>query len=396
MHPSLALRNLHRLPLAIRRRALAAADSGSPEELGALNMSSANLVHLLPVYYAGLDDSVIPSLLAQLDLSEAEFDSQPLIRKLSHVVRCLQGLLLLDNNDHIPGPPSPDLWTRAWPWIEFLNTHRDNLPRLPVPEINPLSVIIALGKDKETGKLMRMTPGFRILVFRVWAQSLDQAHLVPNPGAFEMFCVYMTNAPLTITEEHEFEEAIEGAGGSQLSLARLCVDHIKCVVQSVVVSAGTWSLRGVIALLQRRCEVDSSFQKILIDQGIVTTLIYVACRLSSPSFSADDNIFNVSFAIQYYFRIHYGHNLVTEALRAGLLRALLAWGRMSPPKPQSLEQLNLILTTLSRSLVYLSVLLQLRASIDELEILIDGHTFQGFPISEKWEAFWSILQPRWP
>jgi hypothetical protein len=45
--------------------------------------------------------------------------------------------------------------------------------------------------------------------------------------------------------------------------------------------------------------------------------------------------------------------------------------------------------------VYLSVLLQLRASIDELEILIDGHTFQGFPISEKWEAFWSILQPRW-
>jgi hypothetical protein len=68
---------------------------------------------------------------------------------------------------------------------------------------------------------------------------------------------------------------------------------------------------------------------------------------------------------------------------------------MNPPKPQTLEQLNYVLEVLSMSLVFLSVLSHLRTAVTELGIPIDGHAFRGFPISEKWEAFWSILQLRW-
>ncbi|KAJ7699114.1 hypothetical protein B0H14DRAFT_2649303 [Mycena olivaceomarginata] len=71
-----------------------------------------------------------------------------------------------------------------------------------------------------------------------------------------------------------------------------------------------------------------------------------------PPLSAYDNLFNLSWAIQYYLRTAFGHNIVTEAFRA------------------------------------------LRASIDELETPLDANTFQGFPVSEKWEAFWSLLQER--
>ncbi|KAF8175448.1 hypothetical protein K438DRAFT_1847734 [Mycena galopus ATCC 62051] len=241
---------------------------------------------------------------------------------------------------------------------------------------------------------MRITPGFHVLIFRLWTKSVDQALLVPIPGAFEVFCGHMQNFPL-ITDDREFEEAVEGSGGSRSSLARLCVNHIKCVVKSVVISPGAYSMRSIVSLLQARCQVDECFRQILIDEGIVSALISVACRFSSPPFTAHDDLFNMSFSIHYYLRIEYGHNIVTEALRAGLLRAFLQWGRMRPPKPQTLEQLGYILAALSRATVYLSVLRQLQASIEELKIPIDGRTFQRFPVSDKWQTFWSILQPRW-
>ncbi|KAF7334542.1 hypothetical protein MVEN_02284100 [Mycena venus] len=82
----------------------------------------------------------------------------------------------------------------------------------------------------------------------------------------------------------------------------------------------------------------------------------------------------------------YGHNIVTAALRAGLLRAILAWGR-SPLEPHFIGAFDQILNALFKS--------SLRTSIDELEAPIGGQTFQGFPTSDKWEALWSLLQRRW-
>ncbi|KAF8146299.1 hypothetical protein K438DRAFT_1870113 [Mycena galopus ATCC 62051] len=134
---------------------------------------------------------------------------------------------------------------------------------------------------------MRITPGFHVLIFRLWTKSVDQALLVPIPGAFEIFCGHMQNFPL-ITDDREFEEAVEGSGGSRSSLARLCVNHIKCVVKSVVISPGAYSMRSVVSLLQARCQVDECFRQILIDEGIVSALISVACRFSSPPFTAHE------------------------------------------------------------------------------------------------------------
>jgi hypothetical protein len=141
--------------------------------------------------------------------------------------------------------------------------------------------------------------------------------------------------------------------------------------------------------------VDASFRQILIHEGIVFALTSSACRLSSAPFDTQNQYFNVSWAVRYYLTTPFGHNTLPQALRAGLLRAILTWGRMNPPKPQTLEQLDYVLEVLSGSLVYLSVLSQLRTAVTELGIPIDGHAFRGFPISEKWEAFWSILQSRW-
>ncbi|KAJ7055554.1 Alpha/beta hydrolase family-domain-containing protein [Mycena amicta] len=383
-----------------QRHAIAAA-GGNTEELRALNGAngSFNAAHLLPVYYAGLSEASIPDLLARMDLPDAEVDLEFFTRKLSPVVLCLQGIVHLDSLKDLPSGPSPDLWARVWPWIQFLDTHRVNLPRLAVlSEINPMLLVLALGKDTATAVLIRATPGLRIFICRVWADSFDQAQLVPTPlaGAFEIICAYMYNISITIAAEHEFEEAIQGSGGSKTSLARLCVRHIEmCLLKSKSNTISAWSIRNVFSFAQARCEVDASFRQILIDEGIVPTLTAVACRLSAPPFTTDDNVFNGSWAIRYYLRTPFGHSIVTAALRAGLLHAMLAWGRLSLSKPQCLDQVDHILIILSQSLVYLSVLLQLKVSNTELETPLDADTFQRLPVSEKWEAFWSLLQERW-
>ncbi|KAJ7879022.1 hypothetical protein B0H14DRAFT_1622212 [Mycena olivaceomarginata] len=352
---------------------------------------------LLPLYYAGLDVSEMPSLLARFSDSEDQHDLSFFVSKLSHVILCLEGIALLDGNRRLPGPPCADIWQRAWPWIEFLGTHRDTLPHLPaLSEVNPLSVVDALARDnRDTAALIRDTPGFRIFLFRAWVLSFDQARLTPILPAFYILCTFLQDLPLTITDDHHFEEAIEGSGGNITLLARLGVSHIKCAVQSSVVSVGVASMRSVVSLLQARCQVDASFRQILIHEGIVFALTSSACRLSSAPFDTQDQYFNVSWAVRYYLTTPFGHNTLPQALRAGLLRAILTWGRMNPPKPQTLEQLDYVLEVLSGSLVYLSVLSQLRTAVTELGIPIDGHAFRGFPISEKWEAFWSILQSRW-
>ncbi|KAF7363559.1 MYND-type domain-containing protein [Mycena sanguinolenta] len=315
---------------------------------------------------------------------------------------CLQGLLLIDTQASIPEPPSVDLWERVWPWLAFLDTYQDHLPRrlgpgLGISDFSSLLLINGLAKDNTTARLMVATPGFRILIFRAWAQSLDQCHQTKlvqtqTEGLFGMLCVVMHRLPLTITSERDFEEAIEGSGGSRLALARLCVKHIKSVVQPAVISDGADSMRTVIFLLQMRCKVDESFRQLLVDQGIVSALTSVACHFTSPPFAQDH--LNLSRAVNYYLRMPYGHKLLIDALRAGLLRALLAYGRISPP-PESgyREQLIQILVFFSESSVYLSFLQQLRVSLEELEI--DAQTFQGFELSDLWEALWSILQSRW-
>ncbi|KAF7363562.1 MYND-type domain-containing protein [Mycena sanguinolenta] len=378
MHPSLAVSNLHQLPLLLRRRALAAA-AGNIDELKTLNRSQANVTRLLPVYYSGLDTAPIPSLLAQLDAPEGPF----LTQKLAQVVLCLQGLCSIGSKELFPGPPSVDLWQRVWPWLEFLDTYQDHLPRLLRPglgvsDFSPLLLISVLGRDEATAKLMLVTPGLRILIFRAWAQSFDQTKFVQtHKGLFDKVCGLMQNVTPTITDQRDFEEAIEGSGGNRLALARLCVNHINFVVQPAAMSPGDFSMRSVIILLQMRCEADMSFRELLVDQGIVSALTSVACRFSSPPFAQQNSLFILCWAIKFYLRMPYGHKTITEAVHAGLLRALLAFGKMSPPpEPQYLQQLDEILVFFSTSSVYLSFLLQLQASIKELE---DPHRRPDLP-----------------
>ncbi|KAK7018399.1 MYND-type domain-containing protein [Favolaschia claudopus] len=396
MHPSLDPEHLQRLPILTRSRAIAAMN-GSHAALSAVSRTP--IIGLLPVYYALLDPSAILFLVAQMDSDTNNWVS-PVINKASQIALCVQGIIASASQTDIPGPPLRDLWQRIWPWLEFMNDYAEVFSermQLRLQVSVTLSLISLFGMDETTSELMRNTSGFYIVLFRLWTQAFDEA--ASNSGqALEVLWPCIAHVRPNTTGDREFEEAVEGSGGSRKALAVLCLKHIKHVLQLWDSTSTTLdrliSVRCVFALLQQRCETDHSFMKIVVGEGIIGVATSVACRLSLPPFTgAQDYIFNMSWYIRFY--IEYGHNLATESLRSGLLVALLQLGQMTPPKPHSGQQMDYLLIYLSFNTVYFSFLAQFRASVAALDIKIDSNTFNGFPISDKWNALFSLLERRW-
>ncbi|KAJ7745372.1 hypothetical protein B0H16DRAFT_1558634 [Mycena metata] len=106
------------------------------------------------------------------------------------------------------------------------------------------------------------------------------------------------------------------------------------------------------------------------------------------------DLFDTCFdTIVRYVMIPFGHNLVTEALRAGILRAFFARAR----RQCTLQVQHLLDSTIvifTASVIYLSVLSQMHDSIKDLKFPVNQDSFKGFGLSTKWEVFWAMLQQR--
>ncbi|KAJ7101637.1 hypothetical protein C8R44DRAFT_809103 [Mycena epipterygia] len=256
MHPSLDPKSLSNLPSNLRNCGTA----DLPGNPSAHNLRALYghlpyrrcLGHFLPGYFAVFDPSIMSMLLARLDAALPNLDFFD--TTLSQMFECLEALVWLHNRGFIPSAAAPDLWARLWPFIRFIDTYRDSLPDIEVL-CDPKSVyellfatISMLEEYEATAQLIPATPGFRILLFRMWTVFL----LDPDPDAQEFvdFCTDMFRWP-DISEDRDFDEAIEGAGGSLLSLASIFVRHIDCVVQHPRPSNALYSLLSILALSAR-------------------------------------------------------------------------------------------------------------------------------------------------
>ncbi|KAJ7062546.1 hypothetical protein C8F01DRAFT_1082200 [Mycena amicta] len=135
MHPSLALSNLSELPLHLKvtlsllwllhfanfrpqKRAKSAA-AGSLQDLLFITSLKATIPKtkslLLPVYYALLDPKDITTL-RDLDSLHID-DATERIKRVVLALGCLDDSLC---QNVVPEAAQPDLWARAWPWIQFL------------------------------------------------------------------------------------------------------------------------------------------------------------------------------------------------------------------------------------------------------------------------------------
>ncbi|KAJ7023912.1 hypothetical protein C8F04DRAFT_1303673 [Mycena alexandri] len=122
MHSVLHLSNLSTLPLVLRRKqTLRSMDLCAPWWNKISTLSNAQMLLLLPVFYARLDATKLPTILERLDSSVEVEHIRQLIRR---ILISLRGAVL----SLVPDGACLDIWPRIWPSIEFLDTHRDHLP----------------------------------------------------------------------------------------------------------------------------------------------------------------------------------------------------------------------------------------------------------------------------
>ncbi|KAJ7055522.1 hypothetical protein C8F01DRAFT_1258408 [Mycena amicta] len=133
MHPAFDLKRLENLPLHLGKRAklLAQVDFGKPKpglrfsEFAILaEVASGYQSSMLPLYWIILYPSRIPSA-AELD-DPSPFSGHTIL--LQAVIFALLGVHQgsLGNPDR---EQYRDIWSRLYPWIQFLQAHYDLLPR---------------------------------------------------------------------------------------------------------------------------------------------------------------------------------------------------------------------------------------------------------------------------
>ncbi|KAJ7183823.1 hypothetical protein C8R46DRAFT_1067884 [Mycena filopes] len=233
MHPSLEFKVLASLPFSLRTTATRAYNGSGPALERILNLlwSQADEAELLlPVLFANLDDSTIPSATymdtiwaTDSDLRRTDLFHRPL--------QCLDQLL----SATIPKGALCDLWPRAWAWCLFFFTYHSFLPEPEQPTLYGLSSLYVgllhlFGSTRECSELLMSTPGVRTLFATAWKhlsyRFLDEP--VTNLASSEVYdlCLFL-KFDARHSSPAQLQEYIDGVDSDVGKLASLLELHIR-------------------------------------------------------------------------------------------------------------------------------------------------------------------------
>jgi hypothetical protein len=202
MHDSLHLRNVSKLPSSFRvtfplpplldlkrisQSIASAAANGSLEDLSKASevlaypalRTSPSATWLLPVFYAHLDPSIIPTPDA-VDAMMVTATRLPCIDAACIALKALSYFVDMPVFAHVHGA-ALDLWLCIWPWMQFLHTYWGYIPgfslKAEIPAcLNNCSLISKLRVDDKTRGLTSAQSGVRFIFSRTWtAILLDDA-----------------------------------------------------------------------------------------------------------------------------------------------------------------------------------------------------------------------------
>ncbi|KAJ7624299.1 hypothetical protein DFH06DRAFT_1481622 [Mycena polygramma] len=234
MHPVVDVHNIQRLPLSIRRLALATcADDRSIADLRRLeklykSSSESQKVCFLPLFFISLDTMLIPT-------SDELETLQPVTRnRVACAAFCLDGIFQAAFVMDHPEEAGTTLWPRVWPWLHFIDQHRGHLPRSLVPYTHYRAFLLFAGMvyhSASISAIMSSTPNFRAIITKGW-RELPTLKELDAPEPFEHVICYVGQflVILDLTDPAHFAEIIDGAGGTLDDLAQLVMKYISHIL----------------------------------------------------------------------------------------------------------------------------------------------------------------------
>ncbi|KAK7028622.1 hypothetical protein R3P38DRAFT_2937525 [Favolaschia claudopus] len=418
MHSSLRLSNLSKLRRSIRSLAIAAASTNpSLEERQRFadvtqDLSIEDRALLLPAFYAILDPARIPGIVSRLHEEESYADD--IITNTFSAFVTLRNVTDVIMVHALPAAVLRDLWTRFWPWIEFLDEYHDTLSLVDHTSVTPADeysayVSLCYAFDVVDKSVRKLTRGSMENLCRIVGTALRILHLSKRPltGEEEAGLSYTTYFLRSWFSRNDFDRSafdalLLGSGGT--------VTHLACLVVGLAnryIAEGAEDLERSVATLGNlftfmmsgigqsdhgtHDEIPSAFEGELFKQGLVSTATKFALLVCDPSMGKDRAEAVLGY-VQTLLSVTPRHRWVVESLRAGLLPALFA-----SRSPVSLYR---VLRELIPSTVYYSVLAQLRESLTQVDGLDVPTIFplervaHELPPAEVWEMLTELVAYR--
>ncbi|KAJ7159218.1 hypothetical protein C8R43DRAFT_351958 [Mycena crocata] len=400
MHPDLSLRKLSQLPFHLRRIANAAcAATRSPQDIKRLSdemdgVPNSTKVLVLPALYILLDPEGIPTL-EELDTPLHLARPFPLL-----IVCTLHSLLMTD----IPRHLGPEVWPRAWKWVWFAHTYRDQLPELlsAVPELYMAFVQFSghlNGNNIRAVPFICTEPGFYSIIACAWEHLLDDS--TKHEGALRDICnflaIYIHMAPNPAATE----EMVDAVGGLD-NLALLVVRYLSWTLETrgtPVVDRDSYYIHIIVRFATVTGGVGiqvkdtfGPFTHSLLDHGIIPLLATAAAALADTCGDSEKDALDRCFAflIELFDSDGASYVWLPAAVKNGLLLAIVA----SASGVRIEEQLESLITVISASLVYYPIPATIAAALRPLETLVSSAAFQTSTIYENWLDFTDLVQER--
>ncbi|KAJ7164474.1 hypothetical protein C8R46DRAFT_1193101 [Mycena filopes] len=392
IHPDLRLDKLARLPPDLRRLAKLAA-GGSLESLIRLQRpvqegSEARSLLFLPVFYANLDLGQIPGP-DEVDTA----DPSPSV--VSTLMRAFVSIQALESYPNLPPDLYPIFWPRVWTWIDFLDTHHfcmggthTSLSGQSANRVHFLQEIWRFRAQETTTELVNSTSGVWTMVARLWARCVDGA-LFGSPMA-NVVCHFIAS-PISAAG---FDEVVEALGGTQRDLATVVVQHfttVTCDPRYPLTPGNLSDLRCVLVLMAEATRHGLLSRTEFAAKRLANALVKTSCALQGIPGVEAANLLRLTWnLLRWAVTENVLHEWIPAALKAGLLRAIVACATHSAAATDIPDFRQILTRDLPPSLVYRRVLRRLVKSIHEVK----KDSLQASAIYDEWTAFLILAKER--
>ncbi|KAF7324232.1 MYND-type domain-containing protein [Mycena sanguinolenta] len=347
-----------------------------------------------PVFYAALDPTRIPLVLARFDSS----GWTSIKRDIIHVHRSLCGVLHLARLQAIHRGAFVDLWNTVWPWVVFLDEYEesialDDILRAEIRYLRFMRLIRFLHDDEATNRIIASPSGLYVVVGRAWR------HLVhaKSDGGISDVSHFLRFLFDNDWDAAAFDELIVGCGGTRLDLAALIVSHIQRLLPSAhssVTSETICHLMGIRWIVNCAAvphEPDPVFQKALLSCGIVNALTAASRALCESTDHGAGRVLKGFFPALVDHISSFPSLWLTESLRTGLLDIVFA-PRHRDAISSSLS--GLFNHVLLPAAAYHSVLVQFRISLGGVRDVDAAAIFDDAALLAHWESFLEVAENR--
>ncbi|KAJ7616025.1 hypothetical protein FB45DRAFT_1064191 [Roridomyces roridus] len=356
--------------------------NGSTEALTQLQRAATNLTEsevpgLSPVIYTTLDPSLIPSP-DVLDVMTATSSRPSSVVRVMLAVYCLA---VIAQNPHVWPTTLVDLCPRVHAWMDFFS---DFECVLALSRTERTSWVLSLSQalmgfwtlSPETYEVVESTSGVRRAIAAGWTR-LMQPH-APN-HVYDVLAGI--SSPLLalneIESEHHVAELLEGCGGSAKSLLASLTKTISLATTSTNPQIAATVITPVLTILARIKVHSPDLSRQFLAHGVIPFLVSALAieghppvdRHSYPDFPVGVHV--APCTLVGYLELITSSKWMLQAVHAGLLERIIAWGEKLGPAPSNPRVvphilrvvLPRILTAFTQSVLYPSWM-ALKSAVD--------------------------------